>query len=82
MAAAAPLRAPAFYRQATVEDEESPRMINVTFDADVIAYQPTAGNHGEKPGIFISGKNLRWAFKYSILLLFLGRYQFTHKRSH
>ena len=61
MAAAAPLRAPAFYRQATVEDEESPRMINVTFDADVnvIAYQQTAGSHSEKPGIFISGKNLR-----------------------
>ena len=59
MAAAGPLRAPAFYRQATVEDEESPKMINVTFDADVIAYSASAGGHSEKPGIFISGKNLR-----------------------
>ena len=50
----------AFYRQATVEDEESPKMINVTFDADVIAYQMSPGSHSDKPGIFISGKCLRY----------------------
>ena len=40
MAVAGPLRAPALYRQATLdEDETSPRLsTNVTFDTDVISF--------------------------------------------
>ncbi len=63
MAAAGPLRAPVLYRQATVDEEEtSPRLSNVTFDADVITF---TGSNEEKPGLFISGKSLRY-FSYKI----------------
>ena len=59
MEVAGPLRAPALYRQATLdEDETSPRLsTNVTFDTDVISF---TGSGEEKPGLFISGKNLRY----------------------
>lgn len=61
LAGVGPLRAPAFYRQATVDEDESPRLLNVTFDSDVIAYQ---GTHNDKPGLFISGKGIRLDTNY------------------